>query len=335
MEVLLVGLGEIGAECAKVLAELPVTTVAAVDPRFSASTAVLADVTGHVAHREVPILAEAPRPSTTNAVALVCVGSTLEQMAPLFEQLLLKRWNIVTSCEEAVEGAAGEEVQAKRLHSICQQTDRVLISAGVNPGFVMDVLPALLSGCVRKLTRCEVTRRVNTRRRRSALGAKAGVGVRAGDFRQLAAEGKAAHIGLSASARGLARALGAQEMSVSRTVTPVTLGGIDCRTDDEIAHGYRERLLLETPDFLLDIHLEMRADVEDVDIICLESTPAIEVQIPGGVSGDTATVGALVNRVLQMPLSLPGPGFWSPFDVPPLTFRRSTSSSKTECSGLR
>src|SRR5438132_288191 len=79
---------------------------------------------------------------------------------------------------------------------------------GVNPGFVMDALPALLGSVCRALEQVRVRRVVDAARRRGNLQRKIGAGMTVEQFQAAADTGRFGHVGLVESAALLAEGLG-------------------------------------------------------------------------------------------------------------------------------
>ena len=100
-----------------------------------------------------------------------------------------------------------------------------VLGTGVNPGFVMDVLPVCLTGVCRSVQAVHVQRVVNAATRRGPLQKKIGSGLPPAEFEKLFSEGKAGHAGLKESAallREQARRLAACEaLAASMEAAPI------------------------------------------------------------------------------------------------------------------
>jgi 4-hydroxy-tetrahydrodipicolinate reductase len=152
----------------------------------------------------------------------------------------------------------------------------------------------------------KVTRVLDASRRRLPLQKKIGAGLTAGEFRLLVRSGRLGHVGLLESLVLLASGLGwkldrwketvrpriAQRLLRTRylTVPKGRVAGIH-----QIAVGYRRG----KPAITLDLSMFIGAD-KSFDLVEIDGTPPIRTKVIGGVHGDLATVGSLVNAVPRL-----------------------------------
>jgi 4-hydroxy-tetrahydrodipicolinate reductase len=69
--------------------------------------------------------------------------------------------SVVSSCEELLFPALREPGLAAKLDRVCRKAGARVVGTGVNPGFVMDVLPVCLTGVSRTVRAVRVQRVVN------------------------------------------------------------------------------------------------------------------------------------------------------------------------------
>src|SRR5207249_4872122 len=84
---------------------------------------------------------------------------------------------------------------ADELDAICKQHNARVLGTGVNPGFVMDVLPICMTGVSRAVEHIYAERVVNASLRRQPLQKKVGSGMDPKEFQALYDQGKAGHVG--------------------------------------------------------------------------------------------------------------------------------------------
>src|SRR5205814_122084 len=96
-----------------------------------------------------------------------------------------------------------------------------VVATGVNPGFVLDVLPVTLTGVCREVRGIYGERVVNAATRRGPLQKKIGSGMPPEEFRALFRAGKAGHAGFRESAALIAHALGWEIGQLEETCDPV------------------------------------------------------------------------------------------------------------------
>src|SRR6185437_4428435 len=101
---------------------------------------------------------------------------------PQLEPLARRGISVVSSCEELLFPQLNEPALAGELDKICQAHDARIIGTGVNPGFVMDVLPICMTGVSRDVRSIQVQRVVNASTRRAPLQKKIGSGLPADEF---------------------------------------------------------------------------------------------------------------------------------------------------------
>ncbi len=107
--------------------------------------------------------------------------------------------SVVSSCEELLFPRLREPALAAKLDRVCRKCEARVIGTGVNPGFVMDLLPVCLTGVSRNVRAVHVQRVVDASTRRAPLQRKIGSGLPPAEFRRLFKQAKAGHAGLQES----------------------------------------------------------------------------------------------------------------------------------------
>src|SRR6185295_16158037 len=109
-------------------------------------------------------------------VAILCTRSHVLEVAATVEQLVRQRLPIVTSCEELVHPRWRQPEWAARIDALAREHGVALLGTGVNPGFVLDLLPALLTGVALRVDGVRCERVVDAATRRGPLQRKVGAG---------------------------------------------------------------------------------------------------------------------------------------------------------------
>jgi 2,4-diaminopentanoate dehydrogenase len=78
-------------------------------------------------------------------VAMHCTGSHLAQVESQLHALIEAGLDVVSTCEELAWPWFHHPAEAGRLHAAARAAGVRLLGTGVNPGFVMDLLPVVLS----------------------------------------------------------------------------------------------------------------------------------------------------------------------------------------------
>ncbi len=308
------GLGEIGIALVRATGKATgLRSVAAVEVRPECVGRTLEEVCsagGDVVIQ--PTIDEASREGGNADVAFHAAGSYLEVIDSQISGLLKAGLNVVTTAEELIcpQGAPAE--RAARLHAEAQANGVTLFPAGVNPGFLMDRLPAYVTSMTFGPRRITVRRLVNLAERRQALRRKMGVGDDARSVGRRLERRDMGHVGLVESVRYLATALGWRIGEIDETLSPIVAEGRLERAGETVEVG--EVLGIEhkagaTDDSGRSITLElaMRIDVEEaIDEIEIDADPPLKLRICGGLNGDKATVASVVNAARFIRSAPPG-----------------------------
>jgi len=320
-----VGLGPIGRQAVEVIARRAgLTSVAGLetDPRL-----VERSLAGLVPGApEAPVVGDvAALPAAE--VAVVCTTSRLDALMAQAEPLLAAGLHVVSTCEELV-WPHDQPALAQRLDAAARAAGRAVLGVGVNPGFLMDLLPVVASGLATDVSHMRLTRRLDLKRRRAALQEKNGTGRPLAEVQPLADSGALGHVGLPASARLLAAALGWELTDIVQTntaiaaetpleaaagtVAPGSTAGILQRLTARDAEG--ERIAMEL--------LMTLADVEEIDEARLATGDGELVLSLAGVNGDAATAAIVANAI---PIAAAArPGLRTLLEVPPLRAGRNS-----------
>ena len=220
--------------------------------------------------------------------------------------------SVVSSCEELLFPALREPRLAARLDKLCRRTGARIVATGVNPGFVMDLLPICLTGVSRSVTAVHVQRVVDASTRRASLQRKIGSGLPPAEFRRRFRAGLAGHAGLKESLALIAHALRWKLDTITETGDAVVAGrdietqflnikkGQTCGLHQRAQGRVEGRIRLT-------LDLKMYLDAENPhDSIQIEGEPYLNLVMPGGVAGDQATVAALMNTAPRLLAADPG-----------------------------
>jgi len=241
------------------------------------------------------------------AVAAHCTGSRLSEVEEQILELVEAGLNVVSTCEELAYPWRHHPEEARRIHAAARRRGVTVLATGVNPGFVMDLLPIVLASAMQSVESVEVTRVVDAAKRREPLRRKVGVGLTRSDF--LARGEKMGHVGLVESAAMVADALGVEVDEFEERLRPVMRRG-KVAGIDQTAIGRKDGKVV------VSLRLQMYAGAgKPRDRIVLNGKPPIDAIIHGGVSGDDATVAAVVNKI-GIAVDSP-PGLLTVKDVPP------------------
>ncbi|MBI5305941.1 MAG: dihydrodipicolinate reductase [Chloroflexi bacterium] len=242
-------------------------------------------------------------------VVLHCTSSSLKLVEPQLAQIIRARHNIVSTCEELAM-PWGQGAVAKRLDALAKKFKVTALGTGINPGFMMDTLPILLTGVSQEVTSVRVRRVVDASTRRQPLQKKIGAGMTVEEFKQKA--GKAIrHVGLTESIALIARALRWKLDQIEETIEPVVARQPISTEYFEVKPGFVTGVEqfgygIKDGKRVIELHLRMSVDAgESVDEVWLEGRPAVHSRITG-VHGDLSTAAVATNSIRRVVAAPPG-----------------------------
>lgn len=249
--------------------------------------------------------------------------SHLESVAPQVIQCLEAGMNVVSTCEELSFPWKRHPELTQKLDSLAKEKKVTVVGTGINPGFLMDTLPLILTAPCLKVQSVKVRRMMNSAKRRVPFQVKVGTGLTQEEFKEKI-ENKiiTGHVGLLESIHMIASGIGweldeAVELPPEPVITEkelkTALGAVqpgDVIGLTSIAFGKKDGKELITLEFCANADVE-----EEYDEIIIEGEPHIHQKIMGGVHGDIGTVAVTVNtipRAVEAP-----PGIIVMKDLPP------------------
>ena len=262
----------------------------------------------------VPIsgsLAEALRGQSPQA-AVVTTVSSLAAFEPQLVELARARLPVVSTCEELFFPWRRQPELARRIDRVCRDHGIACVGTGVNPGFLMDFLPATLSGLCQKVTGVRVWRIQDASVRRVPFQQKIGAGLTVPEFEAKVKAGTLRHVGLPESTDFLAARLGWKLDKTTESIEPVLAEREVTTGYTPIAPGmvrgvYQVGRGFVGPDEV--ITLTFRAAVgepESYEEVRIEGEPAFRSRIAGGINGDLATCAVTLNAVRSILAVTPG-----------------------------
>lgn len=309
------GLGPIGVETLKLAATKPWAEIVGgidIDPAKIGKS--LADITGVASlsrakvHRSLEELLAVSKPDVIFQTSVSKIKAALAQVEPMVRAGI----SVVSSCEELLYPPLREPQLAKDFDALCKKHNARVLGTGVNPGFIMDVIPVCFTGVCRNVSAIHVQRVVNATTRRGPLQKKIGSGLPPAEFEKLFAEGKAGHAGLKDSAALIAHCLGWQISELTETCKAM-VADHDIKTPHvEVKKGqccglHQRGEMKVNGKLVLTLDLKMYLDAPNPHDACqIEGEPSLKVLVDGGVAGDSATVASVVNAAPRILKAAPG-----------------------------
>lgn len=257
-------------------------------------------------------------------VALVTTVSSLVALESQVRELAEAGLHIVSTCEELSFPWRIAPELSQRIDHVCREQGVVCLGTGINPGYLMDFLPTVLTGACQQVERIEVNRVQDASVRRIPFQQKIGAGLSLDAFAAKKAEGTLRHVGLPESVDFIAHQMGWALDRNTESLEPVV-------ADQEVTTGYRPI----SAGMARGVHQVGRGYVADREVITLtfraavgepeayEETkitgvPNIQSRIAGGVNGDIATCAVTLNTVRSVLAAQPG--LHTMATIPPVGF---------------
>ncbi len=257
-------------------------------------------------------------------VAIVTTVSSIVSFESQVVELAKAKLHIVSTCEELFFPWNTQPEVSRRIDEICRKNGVVCLGTGVNPGYLMDFLPTVLTGVCRNVKKVEVWRVQDASVRRIPFQQKIGASLTLEEFEAKKKDGTLRHVGLPESVDFIADRLGWKLDRNIETLEPVI-------ADEDINTGYKPiskgmacGVQQVGRGFVGDrevIALNFRAAVgepESYDQVQIDGEPAIQSRIAGGVNGDIATCAITLNAVRSVLKA--SPGLKTMGDIPPVAF---------------
>lgn len=327
LSILHLGLGPMGHRTVALARERGFRVVAAVDPKVAGQdlgTLCCQECRG-VTVRATVREALADLGGAKPDVAVVTTVSSLRLLEPQVAELAAAGLSTVSTCEELVYPWLTQPELAARIDAACREHGVACLGTGVNPGFLMDYLPVVLTSVCRSVESIRVERVQDASVRRVPFQVKIGSALTLEQFALKKADGSLRHVGLSESLDLIAARLGWTLSKKTESLEPIVAekdveGGWApirkgmARGVEQVGRGFRDGKEVLT--------LYFRAAVGEpvsYDRVELRGDPAMKMTFEGGVNGDTATSAITLNAI--RPLLAAAPGLRTMVDIQAPAFR--------------
>jgi 4-hydroxy-tetrahydrodipicolinate reductase len=244
-------------------------------------------------------------------VALITTFSGLERIKSQVAEVAEIGLHIVTTCEELSYPWGRQAEIAQHIDETCKKNGVACLGTGVNPGFLMDYLPVVLTSVCQKVNQVRIERVQDASNRRIPFQKKIGAGLDSKQFQAKKKEGRLRHVGLKESVQMIAAALHWELDSIEESLHPV-LDAVSVNSGYDSMNG-AARGVEQTGKGIIDdeekITLYFKAAVgeeKSYDKIEIFGVPSFTSVIEGGIHGDVATSAIVVNAILAILKVTPG-----------------------------
>lgn len=252
-------------------------------------------------------------------VVFHATGSSLAAVRPQLERVLAAGADVISTCEELAYPYVHHPDEAAALDDVAREHGAACLGTGINPGFAMDALPAVVTTACQRVDSIRVERVQDAATRRRPLQEKIGAGTDPERFESEVAA-SAGHVGLPESVAMLAAALGWELDAVDETIEPVVADErtasdhVTVEAGEVAGIGQTASGVIEGQ-ARIELALEMYLGAPDPhDTVTVEGTPSFTYTVPGGFHGDVTTPAVVVNAARR--LSQVEPGLRTMLDLP-------------------
>lgn len=247
--------------------------------------------------------------------AQVMVLSTGSKIPDILDQVLAAveaGVNVVSTAEELTWPWLRHPALADQIAAAAEAHGVTVVGTGINPGFLLDLLPLLLLRPCQQVRRVTARRIVNVSLRRPQLQKKIGSAMDPEEYRALAAQEKLGHVGLGESAALLAAGLGWPYANMTETIEPVIATEATGTEYFPIAPGkvmgsHQTCTVDAGEGRMVELVCRMtHGEPDPRDEVIIDAEPPVKMRIDGGIFGDTATAGCVVNILRGVVEARPG-----------------------------
>lgn len=258
-------------------------------------------------------------------IAIHATVSDLKRVFPQIKGCVNAGLDVVSTCEELSYPYYKHPDLARKLDRLAKANGVTVLGSGINPGYLMDTLPIILTGPCQDVKSIKVTRIMDSGKRRIPFQKKVGEGLTPEEFRRMIDRKEiTGHVGLVESIAMVAGALGWRldevkelppepviaQREIDTSYTKIQRGQVAGLKS--VAYGANGGKSLITLEFVAHAAVE-----EEYDAVEIDGVPSIRQRIIGGVHGDLGTAAVIVNAIPKVLNA--APGLLAMKDLPPLS----------------
>ncbi len=239
-------------------------------------------------------------------VVIIATSSSLEKVAPLIKQAVNSGSSVISICEELSYPFKLYPKLSEELDALAKSNNVTVVGTGINPGYLMDLLPIVITAPCQNVKSIKVTRMMNSAKRREPFQRKIGTGLTTEEFHQKISQKEiTGHVGLTQSIRMIVAALGFQYDEIIEFPPKEIITEKEFTTSygEKVPKGYvcglQSKAIAKKEDNEL-IFLDFVAyagEHEEYDSIEINGNPSIRQKIIGGVHGDMGTAAMVANLI--------------------------------------
>ena len=242
----------------------------------------------------------------TPDISIIATSSSLEKVAPLIKQAIVYGSNVISLCEELSYPYKKYPDLSEDLDSLARSSEVSILGTGINPGYLMDVLPIIMTAPCQKVDSIKVTRMMNSGKRRESFQRKIGTGLSIEQFKEkISKKNITGHVGLEQSIQMICAALGFSYDEIKESMPEAVIAEEDFITSygEKVLKGNvrglqsKARAIHNNDEIVSLDFFAYTGEHEEYDSIEIKGVPNIFQKIIGGIHGDIGTAAMVVNSI--------------------------------------
>ncbi|MFX0205651.1 MAG: hypothetical protein ACFFDT_06655 [Candidatus Hodarchaeota archaeon] len=255
-------------------------------------------------------------------IVIISTSSALEKVAPLIIEAIKANCNVISICEELSYPFEYHPELSDKINRLAMEHHVSVVGTGINPGYLMDLLPIVLTAPCQTVQKITITRMMNSAKRRGPFQEKIGTGLSTEEFREKIDEKViTGHVGLTQSIQMILSALGMTSDEIIEYPPSAVLAEKEiitsyCTIPEGLVCGLQSKAVAKknNEDLITLDFIAYAGDHEEYDSVVIEGIPRITQKIEGGIHGDLGTA-AVVANVVPIVFST-NPGLHTMKDIP-------------------
>lgn len=249
-------------------------------------------------------------------VTIIATFSSLKKIEPLVKQAVESGSNVISICEELSYPFQDYPKISNKLDKLAKSHNVSIVGTGINPGYLIDLLPIVITAPCQKVESIKVVRMMNSAKRREPFQRKIGTGLTSEEFHQKIRNKEiTGHVGLTQSIQMIVAALGIEYDQITEFPHKEIITEKEFTTSygEKVPEGYvcglqsKALATKEGKEIILLDFMAYAGDHEEYDSVKIEGIPPIYQKIIGGVHGDldtSAMVANLIPKVIDAKVGL-------------------------------
>jgi len=238
-------------------------------------------------------------------VVIIATSSFFEKITPMILEVVGKGVNVISLCEQLAYPFDFHPELSKKVDAAAKKRNATVVGTGINPGYLMELLPIMLTAPCEAVEKITITRMMNSSKRRIPFQVKIGTGLNKEKFEKKISEKKiTGHVGLEESMQMINAAL-SLELDEFIELPPVAMIAEKPFVYDniEVPKGHvcglhSQGIAKKDGKEILKLDfIAYSGDHEEYDSVEIIGIPNIKQIIKGGVHGDIGTASMVVNLI--------------------------------------